>query len=631
MPAKDVAEPRDGYQERLAELETRVQAARREPDADVERAVGLLAGRVGCPLDDARAYLLQTAAEQARKPAELAIEVVAGLQARVSDTRSIRAEVRQALRRSRQKEARQSPAPVATPGDGWVRGVQHLLDVIGGRHMLVVPTHPDTDGAPGFQVAAASPAVTDLSGRRASEIIGRTLRELYPTLDDGPTYRLLTEALTEGQTREAGPFPYRGGDPQNATPVLLSICLRPMGPGVLATWRRHDQENHLEERLHHTERLGNLGWGEWDLVTGTETWSDGLFAIYERDPADGPLPQQESYRLNLPEDAPVIQQATEAFGRGETVDVVFRARIGGRLKYLRMVADAVRDLEGRPLKVYGIIQDVTARETSREKLAEVQRQLREHQANLAAEHKLAAQLQQIVLPIPEAPIDLPGLKVAVRYLPAERASRVGGDWYHAATASDGSVVLAVGDVAGHGVRAAATMAQLRHALAALLVTTTTEPAQLLSHLNKLLYEGGVWGATATMVLACYKPCSRTLEWAQAGHPAPLRSRAGVTEPLDRPDGPLLGAVRDPAYATARTLLDPGDVLVLYTDGLIEQRQRRLAEGLAPVVETLDRITAAPGSHPLADLLAELDRPNAEDDTCILAARPVAPVDTRGSA
>src|SRR2546430_6084187 len=167
-------------------------------------------------------------------------------------------------------------------------------------------------------------------------------------------------------------------------------------------------------------------------------------------------------------------------------------------------SDAIHDGTGRTLKVYGILQDVTARETARARLADVERQLREHQRSLAAEHQLAAQLQHIILPIPERPIDLPGLRVAVRYLPAERASRVGGDWYHAATMPDGAVLLAIGDVAGHGLQAATTMAQLRHALAALTVTTT-EPAELLSHLNRLLCASTAVASTATAEVGPLEP------------------------------------------------------------------------------------------------------------------------------
>jgi serine phosphatase RsbU (regulator of sigma subunit) len=275
--------------------------------------------------------------------------------------------------------------------------------------------------------------------------------------------------------------------------------------------------------------------------------------------------------------------------------------------------------------VYGITQDVTARETTRAKLADVEQQLRQQQMTLEAEHQLAAQLQHIILPIPHTSIDLPGLEAAVRYVPAEQASQVGGDWYHAAVAGDAEVLLAVGDVAGHGIRAATTMARLRHALAALSITSTTDPAELLSHLNRLLRADGHDAATATAVIAKYHPYDGTLVWAQAGHPPPLRTRKGITTALDRPHGPLLGAARNPDYQTATTRLDASDVLLLYTDGLIEHRQKTIAEGFAPVIATLN---GADGHQPLTELVGRLRRANAQDDTCILAAR-VMPAPGRG--
>jgi serine phosphatase RsbU (regulator of sigma subunit)/anti-sigma regulatory factor (Ser/Thr protein kinase) len=301
--------------------------------------------------------------------------------------------------------------------------------------------------------------------------------------------------------------------------------------------------------------------------------------------------------------------------------------VGQRIKHLRSVIDAVRDLAGRPIKVYGIVQDVTARETSRAKLAEVERQLREQQQSLAAEHRLAAELQQIILPIPAAPIDLPGLQVAVRYLPAEQAGRVGGDWYHATATDDGHVLLAVGDVAGHGIHAATTMARLRHAIAALSVTTTTEPAELLTHLNVLLYAGGSTTATATAVVARYDPGTGTLVWAQAGHPPALRARHGETVPLDRPHGPLLGALRNATYRTATGHLEAGDLVLLYTDGLIEHRRQSTAEGFAPVIRTLNEVSSAPDDQSLTDLLGRFRSANPDDDTCILVARPSALADS----
>lgn len=257
-----------------------------------------------------------------------------------------------------------------------------------------------------------------------------------------------------------------------------------------------------------------------------------------------------------------------------------------------------------------------------DRIARVEQRLREQQESLAAEHRLAAQLQQVILPIPATPIDLPGLRVAVRYLPAEQASRVGGDLYHAAEAPDGTVIIAIGDVAGHGIPAATTMAQLRYALAALVVTTTTDPSRLLADLNKLLYAGGTTARIATAVVARYDPVTRNVVWAQAGHLAPLLARRGVTVELDRPAGPLLGAIPQARYDTATLVLEDGDLLVLYTDGLVERRDRTLAEGLVPVVDVLNQISAGSTPRPLAELLAQLPRANPDDDTCILAARPL---------
>jgi len=256
------------------------------------------------------------------------------------------------------------------------------------------------------------------------------------------------------------------------------------------------------------------------------------------------------------------------------------------------------------------------------RLAEVERQLVEQRRTLAAEHELAARLQHIILPLPGGPIELPGLKVALRYLPAEDESLVGGDWYHAGELRDGSVLLAVGDVAGHGTVAATTMAQLRHALRALAVTTN-DPAVLLGHLNRLTcdLDRETPETTATAVVARYEPRRRRLTWAQAGHPPPLLSRGGRTAPLARPDGAMLGVVDNAGYATAGLDLCTGDLLLFYTDGLVEHRRRSLDAGMAEVIAAVDEAVAVAPEQPLGELLSRLHRANPDDDTCILACRP----------
>ena len=91
-------------------------------------------------------------------------------------------------------------------------------------------------------------------------------------------------------------------------------------------------------------------------------------------------------------------------------------------------------------------------------------------AALLQERHVTLELQRAILPLHEAPFDLPGLRAVVRYLPASADSRVGGDWYITAEMPGGSVLLAIGDVAGHGLDAAAGMARLRGALAGLAIT-----------------------------------------------------------------------------------------------------------------------------------------------------------------
>jgi serine phosphatase RsbU (regulator of sigma subunit) len=285
-------------------------------------------------------------------------------------------------------------------------------------------------------------------------------------------------------------------------------------------------------------------------------------------------------------------------------------------------SDRIAGAAGRPLRVHGIVQDATARETSARRLAEVERQHAEHRRSLHAEHELAALLQQVILPVPECPVELPGVKVAVRYLPAGQESLVGGDWYHAAALRDGSVLLAIGDVAGHGTQAATTMAQLRYSLRALAVTTT-DPAVLLGHLNRLTCDLDEERpeTAATAIVARYEPALRRLTWAQAGHPPPLLSRGGRTRPLPRPTGPMLGVVEDAAYECAELRLAVGDVLLLYTDGLVEYRGRGMDEGLDAVIRTVDEAVAVSPLQPLPELVSRLQRANPDDDTCILAIRP----------
>jgi serine phosphatase RsbU (regulator of sigma subunit) len=593
--------------------------ASRLPEGDratVDRAIGLLAGRIRCRLGDAHRHLVRMAGDQHRDLADVAAGVIGLLEVpEPGRGRRPSAPPGEAGGGITPQPLPPLPAaPAAHRAEAWPGLVQQILSVVPGAVALLTPVFDDDGRLCDLVFAAASPEATALDGRRGAELVGTALSDYFPRSLVSERWGTYARVLRTGEPALVPPFRYLEG--------VFSVRAHRLGEGLLLSWIRHDPDAPESDRVASTERLGNLGWGDWDLVSGEVHWSAQLYRIYERDPALGPLPREESEALIVPEDRPLRRAAAEDFQRGERVDVTLRAVIGGRVKHLRTVVDAVRDSTGRPLRIYGIVQDVSSQEDSARRLAEVERQLDEQRRDLAAEHELAAKLQRIVLPLPDAPIELPGLKVALRYLPAGQQSLVGGDWYHAAEQRDGSVLLAVGDVAGHGTPAATAMAQLRHALRALAVITT-DPAELLGHLNRLVceLERETPELAATAVIARYDPARRRVTWAQAGHPPPLLSRGGRTAPLARPPGTVLGVVDDAVYRCASLDLAVGNVLLLYTDGLIEHRRRSMDEGLDAVIATVDQAVAASPERPLGELLDRLRRANPDDDTCILAARP----------
>src|SRR5215469_172207 len=234
-------------------------------------------------------------------------------------------------------------------------------------------------------------------------------------------------------------------------------------------------------------------------------------------------------------------------------------------------------------------------------------------AALAQERHVTLELQRAILPLHEGPFDLPGLRAVVRYLPASQDSRVGGDWYITAEMPGGHVLLAIGDVGGHGLAAAAGMARLRGALAGLAITGSP-PERLVGWLNDLVHHVGP-EHTASVVAGYFDPPTRVLTWAQAGHPPPVLVRDGKAETLSQPPGVLLGAGRS-GYEAASLAMQPQDLLLLYTDGLIERRNRSLEEGLAALTAAAAGTTDP--ENLISAVLDTLGSTDTEDDTCLVA-------------
>jgi serine phosphatase RsbU (regulator of sigma subunit)/integral membrane sensor domain MASE1 len=237
----------------------------------------------------------------------------------------------------------------------------------------------------------------------------------------------------------------------------------------------------------------------------------------------------------------------------------------------------------------------------------------------ADEHARAAVLQAAVLPT--EPADVANLDLAVCYEPADAEQGLGGDWYDVMALAKQRTYLAVGDVVGHGLPAVEDMAQLRSAGRAMALQGLP-PAQLLAELNTFTAHAS-HGRFATMAVAVFDPRAGALSYGSAGHPPALlrRSRDGKVVRLLDAQGPVLGPIRDASYTEGQVRLEPGDILVMYTDGLIEGRGSDIETGISQaqrLIEGWRSDTAlVEGCRQLTETLA---LPPRRDDLCVLIVR-----------
>lgn len=238
----------------------------------------------------------------------------------------------------------------------------------------------------------------------------------------------------------------------------------------------------------------------------------------------------------------------------------------------------------------------------------------------AAQRGAAETLQRSLLParLPQ----LPGLETAARYLPAALGIEVGGDWYDVLELDNGKVAVVVGDVVGRGLAAAGIMGQLCHAVRAYALEDPS-PSEVLRRLNRFIEETGD-EPFATVVFAVFDPEQGVLRVANAGHPPPLRVNGdGTAQFLEQASGPPIGAVSDIVYEEEVTALTPGCRLLLYTDGLVEDRRTALTDGLEQL-----RAAASTAPEEIGDFCDHiLERLSAgrdlQDDVALLAIGAVA--------
>ncbi|GAA2736788.1 SpoIIE family protein phosphatase [Streptomyces nogalater] len=497
--------------------------------------------------------------------------------------------------------------------------VQAVFDALPGPAVLLTPLRTARGEVKDYRIAAATPEAADVFGRAGRDMVGRHLLESYPLVAGAPLWRGCLRALETGVPYETEPFAYQDADGPAPASATYTVRAAPLGEGLVVTWLRYDPVDRQEQRLADVQRLGNLGWANWNLLTGEISWAAQTYTVLGR-PADRPpLPLERLPDLAQPEDTrPLARAIADLVSRGRPLDVPFRTRTAAGVRHLRMVAEAVTAPDGSPVEVHGFVQDLTAQRSAELALVESERVMLLQRGVLQAERALAARLQHALLPLPSKPVRLAGLRVEVAYLPAQAGIHVGGDWFSAIELPDCDALFVVGDVAGHGIDAVATMAQLRFTAKG-MVSTGSSLTGALARLNQLLLHSRDGQITATMVLARYDPDRQVLAWAQAGHPPPLLVRRGEVRFLDRPGGMLLGATGAPVYESLELRLEPGDRLLLYTDGLVERPGEGLDAGFARLAEAV-RAHGRGESGSLDALLAAMLADERRDDVCVLDIR-----------
>ncbi|SEQ61610.1 PAS domain S-box-containing protein [Streptomyces radiopugnans] len=255
----------------------------------------------------------------------------------------------------------------------------------------------------------------------------------------------------------------------------------------------------------------------------------------------------------------------------------------------------------------------------------------------ARERESALMLQRSLMPqqVPSPP----GVQIAYRYVPggshAEAEAEAGGDWFDVIPLAGGRVAFVVGDVMGHGLRAAATMGQLRTAVRT-LAALDLPPDELLRRVNDLaddLAQGPDEPLMATCVYAVYDPSTRQCTLAIAGHVPPLlltgRGGGWDVTPVEAPSGAPLG-VGGVEFEPVSLGVEDGSVLVLYTDGLIEHRGEDITEGLDRLMSLLAGLPAQPFLEDVCDrVLGDLDQGAEPDGRGAASSGPAGPARSTG--
>jgi PAS domain-containing protein len=243
----------------------------------------------------------------------------------------------------------------AAPGH-WLPGV---LDALPVATFLLAPVRDKDSRIVDFVIDYAGPQSGEPYGQVPAELVGRRLLDVQPQLANTgvfDAYRRVTQAGGAWQQAARPELILVDGSTEQRT---LSRSAVRLGDGLLVAWRTHDAEAQLT-RLTRVEELAELGYFEWDLVSGDSYWSPGLFRIFDRSPQRGPLTLDQLPDHVVPDDLPVLESELRSLQeRHQPVDLALALQVRGGQRPVRAVARPVLDGTGHLVAVYGLVQDLT--------------------------------------------------------------------------------------------------------------------------------------------------------------------------------------------------------------------------------------------------------------------------------
>jgi hypothetical protein len=523
--------------------------------------------------------------------------------------------------------------------------VYTLLDGLADSVLVAQAIRDDAGRVTDFSIEHVSSGFRDPAGRTATDLAGLTLLEAYPAgvfglglfaramqvLTDGVSRFVpgpLSESLASGLSRPEGPALNRTEGPADADQTWLAdLRVARFFDGVIFTWRGDGSPDRLAVLADHAQRLGRLGGWEENLATGLVRWTDSAFELFGLVPRAGteiPLADLHSYVMAA--DMPVVKRFSRRLvERREAATTTFRVvhPDDQSIRQIRVFAEPVVDAADTVVALRGAFQDVSAHYHTQVALAATRDQLADTEQRVAEEHLLALRLQRAIMPPDDAPAEVAGIDIAVRYRPVGEGHLVGGDWYDTLLLPTKDVLLVVGDVAGHGIDAVTGMVAARNSLRGLAITGAG-PADLIRMLNGVLCDL-TSGVVGTVVCGRYDPGTRVLRWARAGHLPPVLLRGGTARALPLPGGVLLGMDPGASYEETTQALQPGDTLLLFTDGLIERRGESIEDVLGEFVATVADLGPGPDLAELtaaahADEIIASAVSDTGDDACLVVVR-----------